>query len=71
MRSDMYVESSNEDGVYTPTRNVFALNKTCLDGDAVLNELEKVYGKKVYNREDVPGKIQFLTKERNLKNEKR
>lgn len=65
MRSDMYVESSNEDGVYTPTRNVFALNKSCLDGDAVLNELERVYGKKIYNKEDVPGKIQFLTKKGN------
>ena len=58
----MYVESSNEDGVYIPTRNVFALDKSCLDGDAVLYELERVYGKKIYNKEDVPGKIQFLTK---------
>ena len=62
MRSDMFVENSEESNIYVPARNVYALENSSLIGDEVLNELEKVYGKKVYNKEDVPGKIQFLTK---------
>ena len=58
----MFVENSEESNIYVPARNVYALENSSLIGDEVLNELEKVYGKKVYNRDDVPGKIQFLTK---------
>ena len=64
LRTDMFVENTEEDGVYVPTRNVFALNGEELIGDAVLIELERIYNKKVYNKDDVPGKIRYLTKEK-------
>ena len=35
-----------------------------LIGDAVLIELERIYNKKVYDKDDVPGKIKYLTKEK-------
>ena len=64
LRTDMFVENTEEDGVYVPTRNVFALNGEELIGDAILVELERIYNKKVYNKDDVPGKIKYLTKEK-------
>lgn len=64
LRTDMFVENTEEDGVYVPTRNVFALNGEELIGDAVLIELERIYNKKVYDKDDVPGKIKYLTKEK-------
>ena len=64
LRTDMFVENMEEDGVYVPTRNVFALNGEELIGDAVLVELERIYNKKVYDKDDVPGKIKYLTKEK-------
>ena len=64
LRTDMFVENTEEDGVYVPTRNVFALNGEELIGDAVLVELERIYNKKVYDKDDVPGKIKYLTKEK-------
>ena len=60
----MFIENSDEDGIYVPTRNVFALNGEELIGDTVLVELERIYNKKVYNKDDVPGKIRYLTKEK-------
>ena len=60
----MFIENSDEDGIYVPTRNVFALNGEELIGDAILVELERIYNKKVYNKDDVPGKIRYLTKEK-------
>lgn len=64
LRTDMFVENTEEDGVYVPTRNVFALNGEELIGDAILVELERIYNKKIYNKDDVPGKIRYLTKEK-------
>lgn len=64
IRSEMFVENTEEEGFYVPTRNVFALNEEELYGDAILVELERVYGKKVYNKDDVPGKIKFLDKQK-------
>ena len=64
LRTDMFVENTEEDGVYVPTRNVFALNGEELIGDAILVELERIYNKKVYNKDDVPGKIKYLIKEK-------
>ena len=64
VRSEMFVENTEAEGEFIPTRNVFALNEEELYGDAILVELEKVYGRKVYNREDVTGKIKFLDKEK-------
>lgn len=64
VRTDMFVENTEEDGIYVPTRNVFALNGEELIGDAILVELEGIYNKKVYNKDDVPGKIKYLTKEK-------
>ena len=64
LRTDMFVENTEEDGVYVPTRNVFALKGEELIGDAILVELERIYNKKVYNKDDVPGKIKYLTKEK-------
>ena len=55
-----YYYSPNND----TTHNVFALNGEELIGDAVLIELERIYNKKVYNKDDVPGKIRYLTKEK-------
>lgn len=63
IRSDMYVENSEISGEFVPTRNVFALNKEELNNDVILIELEKIYGRTVYNKDDVPGKIIFLTKQ--------
>ena len=65
VRGDMYVENSQTKGEFVPTRNVFALNKEELNNDTVLIELEKIYGKTVYNKDDVPGKIIFLQKQEN------
>ena len=64
IRSDMFIENSEEEGVYVPTRNVFALNQEELNNDVVLLELENLYGRTVYNKEDVPGRINYLIKEK-------
>lgn len=64
VRSEMFVENTEVEGEFIPTRNVFALNEEELYGDAILVELEKVYGRKVYNREDITGNIKFLEKEK-------
>ncbi len=64
IRSDMFVEDSEEENVYVPTRNVFALDKEELNNDAVLLELGNIYRKQVYDRDDVPGRIKYLPKER-------
>lgn len=64
IRRDMFVENKKEKGVFVPTRNVYALDPNELKGDAVLIELERIYGKRIYNKEDVPGEIKYLTKER-------
>lgn len=62
IRRDMFVENKKEEGVFVPTRNVYALNPNELEGKTVLIELERIYGKRIYNKEDVPGKIKYLTK---------
>lgn len=59
VRSEMYIKDSE---MFIPARNIFSLNENDLYDDAVLAELERVYGRKVYNREDVTGKIKFLAK---------
>lgn len=64
IRSEMYVENTKVDNQFVPTRNVFALNKEDLYGDAILVELERVYNKKVYNKDDVPGEIRYLDKQK-------
>lgn len=64
VRSEMFVENTEVEGQFVPTRNVFALNEEELHGDAILVELEKVYGKKVYNKDDVPGEIRYLNKQK-------
>ena len=64
IRRDMFVENKKEEGVFVPTRNVYALDPSELEGDTVLIELERIYGKRIYNKEDVPGEIKYLTKER-------
>lgn len=64
VRSDMFIENTEVIGEFIPARNVFALNEEELYGDGILMELENVYGRKVYNREDVTGKIRYLGKER-------
>lgn len=64
IRSDMFVEDSEEENVYVPTRNVFALNKEDLNNDVVLLELENIYKKQIYNKDDVPGQIRYLPKEK-------
>lgn len=64
IRSEMYVENTEVEGQFVPTRNVFALNEEDLYGDAILVELERVYGKKVYNKDDVPGEIRYLDKQK-------
>ena len=60
VRSELFVENTEVAGQFVPTRNVFALNEEELYGDAILIELERVYGKKVYNKDDVPGEIIYL-----------
>lgn len=64
VRSDMFVEYTKEKDIYIPTRNVFALKEEELYGDTILVELERIYGKKVYNKTDVPGRIKYLDKEK-------
>lgn len=61
VRSEMFVENKICEGKFVPTRNVFALNEKELLGDGVLLELEPLYNKKVYNKKDVPGEIEYLT----------
>lgn len=60
----MFMENKKEEGVFVPTRNVYALDLKELEGNAVLIELERIYGKRIYNKDDVPGEIRYLTKER-------
>lgn len=62
IRRDMFVENKKEEGVFVPTRNVYALDPSELEGDTVLIELERIYGKRIYNKEDVPGEIKYLAK---------
>lgn len=62
IRRDMFVENKKEEGIYVPTRNVYALDPKELEGKSVLIELERIYGKRIYNKEDVPGEIRYLTK---------
>lgn len=64
IRTDMFVENTEEVNVYVPTRNVFALDIEELKGNAVLVELERIYNKRVYNKNDVPGKIKYLDKQK-------
>lgn len=64
IRTDMFVENTEEENIYVPTRNVFALDVEELNGDAILIELERIYGKKVYNRNDVPGEVRYLEKQK-------
>lgn len=64
IRTDMFVENTEEENTYVPTRNVFALNIEELKGDAVLVELERIYNKRVYDKNDVPGKIKYLDKQK-------
>lgn len=64
IRTDMFVENMEKEDIYVPTRNVFALDSKELNGDAVLIELERIYGRKVYNKNDVPGKIEYLEKQK-------
>ena len=64
VRSEMFVENKQMEGQFVPTRNVFALNKEELHGDAILVELERMYGRKVYNKDSTPGKIQYLNKQK-------
>lgn len=66
---DMYIEDLDEVGAYIPTRNVYALNEDELKSDAVLIELENIYKRTVYRKEDVPGKIKYLKKDRCKNNE--
>lgn len=58
--TDMYMEDSCKKGQYVPTRNVYALSKEDLNDNKILKELELVYRKKIYKKQDVPGTIQFL-----------
>ena len=62
IRRDMFVENKKEEGVFVPTRNVYALDPKELEGNVVLIELERIYGKRIYNKDDVPGEIRYLTK---------
>lgn len=64
IRTDMFVENTEEENIYVPTRNVFALDVEELNGDVILMELERIYGKKVYNKNDVPGEIRYLEKQK-------
>lgn len=64
VRTDMFIENAKIKGEYVPTRNVFALNREELIGDSILIELERIYNKKVYNKDEVPGKIKYLTKQK-------
>lgn len=64
VRTDMFIENTKVKGEYVPTRNVFALNREELIGDSILIELERIYNKKVYNKDEVPGKIKYLTKQK-------
>ena len=64
IRRNMFVENKNIEGQYVPTRNVYALDSKELEGNAVLIELERIYGKRIYNQEDVPGEINYLTKQK-------
>ena len=62
---NMYMEDSKNKGVYVPTRNVYAISKADLTVDACANELQRVYGKPIYTKANVPGEIQYLTKKQN------
>lgn len=57
----MYIKNKNNKELYVPARNVYALNKRELKEDAILSELEGLYGCTVYKDADVPrDKKKFL-----------
>lgn len=64
IRSDMFVEDSEEKNIYVPTRNVFALNQEELENNVILIELQNMYRRPVYDKKDIPGEIRYLTKEK-------
>ena len=59
---DMYIEDYEDEGYYIPARNVYALNEKELNSNTVLIELENIYKRTVFRKEDVPGKIKYLSK---------
>lgn len=61
VKSDMFVEDKYIEDRFIPARNVFALNKTELKyEDRILEELSRIYGKPVYTKQNVPGKLMFI-----------
>lgn len=61
---NMYMEDTKNDDVYIPTRNVFALNQEDLSKENCISELTRIYGKTIYAKDDVPGEINYLTKQK-------
>lgn len=63
VRRNLYIEDSNETGIYIPARNIFALDENGLYSDAALSGLENIYNRKVYEEKEVIGKIKYLVRE--------
>lgn len=63
VRGDMYIQSSTNKKIFLPTRNVYSLKEEHLNGDFVLKELSKVYGKPVYNGCEIDGRSTYLKKQ--------
>ena len=56
------VESRKVKYDFVIQRNITIITGDSGSGKTVLIELERIYGKRIYNKEDVPGKIKYLTK---------
>ena len=61
---NMYIEDSENEDFYIPTRNVYGLTQEIVDSDTSLQELQRVYGRTVYREDDVSGTITFINKQK-------
>ncbi len=61
-KSDLFVEDSDDEGYFVPTRNVYALSKNDLNQDECILQLSEFYKSPVYIKKDVPGEIRYLKK---------
>ena len=62
MGLDFFVEDSDDEGYFVPTRNVYALSKNDLNQDECILQLSEFYKSPVYIKKDAPGEIRYLKK---------
>lgn len=61
VKSDFYIEDTVNSGSYIPASNAYTLRDD-IGIEVYISELENKYGRPVYTKDSVPGKIKFLSK---------